>query len=372
MKTLIAGIAFAVALPLQAGNVAVLLPVDNISGDDRAPEQIDRLVKEAVTKHGWRVVSGEPIEQFIEEKRIRYLDSVDDAARAELLQRVSGDAVVATDVYTWRDGENPTVALSSRMVAADGSVLWTDVVGIAADDTERVLGFGRDATAEALAGRAVAALMRHFPAANQTPQLPRGSSKPLLLTRPATFRSGDLDPKTPHRVCILPFETGTATPEATRVVADVFAVRLAAANGFEVVEPATLRAAALKAGIASFRSLGNDHLVKLAAAVGTPLFLRGTIFTYRDAATRASSALPAIEIELELVDVNSGRVLWTGMHSRKGSDYVGFLMRGMVSNAVALTDRAVSELVAAEEHAAANAPAAPPARAASLRKGRDR
>lgn len=375
MRNLVAAAIVALALPLRAGNTVVLLPVDNVSGDDRAPAEIVRLMTSSIEKSGWRVVSGDAVEPQLEQQHVRYLDSVDAPVCATLLQAAGGDALVTTSVYTWRDGDNPTVALSARMIRADGTLAWAEVIGLSADDTEELLGLGRDATPQTLAARVVSKLMRHFPNASQESALTTHASQPLFLRRPSTFFSGELDPKTPHRVCILPFDNRGTTPEATRVVGDLFAMRLAAANGFDVIEPATLRAAALKANIASFRSIASEHLKKLAAIVGTPLFLRGTIFSYRDAGPRAAAGLPAIEIEMELVDVSTDRVIWTAMHTRKGSDYVGFLMRGMVSNAVALTDRMVGEFVVAEQRAAANAPSTPPAvptRAASLRKGGNR
>jgi TolB-like protein len=135
---------------------------------------------------------------------------------------------------------------------------------------------------------------------------------------------------------MLPLENDSSVPESARIVADLLSLRFAAANGFEVIEPALLRAAALKAGIASFRGTTSDDLTRLAPLVGTTLFLRGTIYRYGD---------DNIQLEVSLTDLQSGRVLWSAQHDRKGIDYTGFLMLGATSNAVSLTDRVVAEMV---------------------------
>ncbi|HXH38450.1 MAG TPA: hypothetical protein VNN08_07470, partial [Thermoanaerobaculia bacterium] len=213
------------------------------------------------------------------------------------------------------------------------------------EDTERLLGFGRKTTPQLIAESAVTALMRHFPSPGEETSLVHGKRKPLFRGGPLAFRTRDLDPATPHLICILPFENDSPVPEASRVVADLLSLRLAAANGFEVVEPATLRAAALKAGIASFRGTASDDLARLAPALGTSLFLRGTIYRY---------GTEAVQIEVSLVDINSGRILWSAQHDRKGSDYIGFLMLGAPSNAVSLTDRVVAEMIDTAWHGPAS------------------
>jgi hypothetical protein len=197
----------------------------------------------------------------------------------------------------------------------------------------------------AVARGAVGALLRSFPAATAEGTPARGARKPLLARGPVVFRSAELDPSKPHRICILPFENSSGEPDAARVVADVLAMRLAAANGFEVVEPAVLREAALKIGIASFRWVETETLQKLAPAVGTPLFLRGSIGNYRDPSSNRAVVVPEIDLELTLVDVQNGHVLWSAQHERKGTDYAGLLMLGAVSNSVALADRVVTEMV---------------------------
>ena len=341
--------------------ILVVLPFDNFSGAENAPATIHELVIKAATAKGWSVAPDEQTEKVLEDNRVRYLDSLDDAVRTTILESAEGEAILSGTVYEYTNGRNPIVAVSARLVRADGTLAWADIAGASADETEGLLGFGRAATTEAVAKEVVASLLHEFPSAGRESAPVKGQSKPFLHRGPASFRVSDLDPKTPHLVCVLPFENASPVPEASRVVADVLAIRLAAANGFEVVEPAKLRAAALKSRIGSFRGISSEDLERLSMAVGTPLFIRGTIFQYADAAGRSID--PQLQIDLSLVDVHAGRVLWTAQHDRKGSDYIGFLMLGAVTNAVSLTDRVIAEMIDTAAKGPAGASAGP-ARAA--------
>ena len=322
-----------------------ILPFDNLSSADLAPHDVAVLLEKVIAAKGWRVVPSDKIEPVLEAGRIRYLDSLEAPALAGIVAATGATAVVTGTVYSYSAGRNPIVALSARMIRADGTIAWGNVSGVAADDTEKPFGFGKRVTTAGVADSAVAALVRNFPDAGDEAGLVSGLRKPLFHSGPISFRASDLDPATPHRVCVLPLDNTSGVPESGRVVYDILALRLAAASGFEVVEPAALRAAALKTGIASFRSVTSEDLIRLTPAVGTPLFLRGTIYTYRDPSGNAAAA-PEVQLEISLVDVQAGRVLWAAQHTRRGSDYIGFLMRGAVSNTVALTDRVVAEMIA--------------------------
>ena len=344
----------------------VLLPFDNFSGVQDAPQQISSLIEKTLASKGWRVAPSDQTEKILTADRVRYLDSIDPAVIAKLLEAGSAEALVSGTIYTYSDGRNAVVAISARMIRADGTLAWSDLAASSSDDTEKILGFGKQTSARGVASSTIATLMRRFPAAGAQSGPVRGRSKGFLQSPPASFRAKDFD-NSSQKVCVLPFDNVSAVPEAARVVTDVVALRLAAVEGFDVVEPEQLRSAALKARIGSFRGIGSDDLVKLASAVGTPLFIRGTVYDFVDPVARGAGE-PELQIELSLIDVRSGRVLWAAQHGRKGSDYVGFLMLGKVSNTVSLTDRVVSEMIDAELRAARRSPG--PSKAAGATKSR--
>lgn len=327
-----------------AAESVVLLPLENRSGTAGAVADIEPLLAAQMTAKGWQVVAGDAVRAQLETQRVRYLDSVDADARKTLLDALQSSAYVSGTLLTYARGRDPIVALSAQLVRADGSVAWSDVRALSSAETEGFFGAGRKTTVDGVAREVVAELLRRFPAPGKESSPAGGPSKPFLHDGPLAFRAADLDPRAPHLVCVLPFENKSGSPEAARVVTELVSLRLGAAQGFEVVDPATMRAAALQAGIASFRFVQSDDLVRLGAAVHTSLFLQGTVYDFIDPAETPGRD-PRLQIEMSLVDVASGRVLWSAHHDRLGSDYIGLFMRGAATSAVALTDRVVGEIV---------------------------
>lgn len=339
----------------------VVLPFDNFSGEESANGEVAKLVTRAVESRGWTVADGETVQKLLETARVRYLDSVDEAIRLQILEQTGASAIITGAIYTYGGQRNPTVALSARMIFGDGSVSWGNICGLSSDDTEKALGFGRKTTTAAVARETVGQLMREFPEPGDRSEPLRGPSKPLFKAGARSYRATDGE-AIPRRICVLPFENSSSSSEAPRVVDDILTVRLAAA-GFEIVEAADLRAAALQARIGSFRTISTEDLARLVPSVGTPLFLRGTIFDYSDS-TGGHLGIPQLDLELTLVDTRSGRVVWTAQHDRSGTDYVGFLMLGQVSSVVALADRVVSDIVARGPAVHEGATTSAPSRAA--------
>ncbi len=348
------------------GSTIVVLPFENLTGANDGEREAIALLTKSLEQKGWTVVQGDAVEHALEEERVRYLDSLDEHARLAIVEQMHAAAVLSGVLYTYRDGRGAVVALSARMVRADGTLGWGDVSGFASEDVQRVLGFGPEPTSPVLLARAVRKLMTSFPQPGSEASNVRTQAKPFYLGDPTSYRAADVDPARPHRICILPFDNLTSTLNASRIVADVLAVRLAASQTFEVVEPATLREAAAKSGITTFREITTPQLQHLARSVGTTLFLRGTIFDFVDPAGRVG-ADPEVQLELTLLDVESDRVIWSAQHARKGSDYTGLFLLGTVSSAVSLTDRVVAEMIDAGTRPAAKGEAAVTANGA--RKG---
>lgn len=351
-----------VAAHASGGSSVVLMPLDNVSGEQSATSVLPPLIAKAMEAKGWKVAGGD-IEPLLETERVRYFDSLDANVRHDILEKSGADAILTVTVYTYAQGRNPTVGLSAHLIDAEGRITWSNVAAVASSDTERAFGLGRKETINEVAAEAVGRLMEKCTPGS--PTRPAGRR-----TRPTSphYVSDDLDKSRP--ICVLPFDNNSNAPDAPRVLADVLALRLAAA-GFSVVDPAVLRAAALKARI-SLRSVNSNDLATLAKSVGTPLFLRGTVYAFDDPTARNSAIPPALDVEATLVDVSTAKVLWAAQQNRKGTDYIGFLMLGAVSNSVSLTDRVATEMIATARtnHANKNASGDRAAVASLGRKGR--
>lgn len=190
------------------------------------------------------------------------------------------------------------------------------------------------------------------------------------LSAPATFRSTALPSSAPIRVCLVPFVNASESRAAPRIVADLLSRRLAESGRFTLVEPADFREALLAERVPALRDLDPERLRAVGARLGTTYFLRGSIWRWREASPRSDAVLPEVDLQLELVDVASRRVVWTAHHARRGEDYQGLLLRGAVGTVVELADRVVGEMVRAEERAKPIGGARPPASGAGTEGSR--
>lgn len=94
--------------------------------------------------------------------------------------------------------------------------------------------------------------------------------------------------------------------------------RLSARPEITTVQPGDLRAAIVKAKLRAPSILSLEQLRELSDALGTSLFLRGTILAY--GGPDPSGAAAPVELYLTLIEARSGRIMWSGLHRRAGSD----------------------------------------------------
>lgn len=329
------------ALAVPAAERVVLVPFDAVARTRSARAIVMPHLEAALDVRGHAVVSGEEVERFLHRERIRHLDSIPAPKLAALLDELDAEAAVLGAILTWdAAGPEPRVALSARMVGRDGRTLWSAVAGLSAAETERAFGLGRAPDATALSRRVISRLLETLPQGR--PGGPRSGKRAVDL--PRVYRSPETA-GTALRICLLPLENRTEQREAPRVVEEILQHRLGERPGLTVVPPADLRGAIVSAGLRAPSLLSRDQLRSLSSGVGTSLFLRGAILGF--GAGPDGSGIPEVELHLTLLDAESGRTLWSGVHRRGGLDYEGLLGLGAVREPAALASQVVAELVGA-------------------------
>src|SRR6185436_3013037 len=168
---------------------ALVLPFENLSSSETAGAEIQRRLVAALEQKGWTIVANARVEAALAERRIRYVDALDDAMRTAMFEELGAIAYVSGSVYTFEGGRNPVVSFCARMIRADGTIAWGDVIGLAAADTERLLGFGRAKTVEEVADAAIMRLAKRLPHPSDEPSLQYGPARRLFLSRPAAWRA---------------------------------------------------------------------------------------------------------------------------------------------------------------------------------------
>lgn len=330
-----------------AGEAVAVLPFENLSGVEEAQGVVAPLVAGELKRRGYEIVPGEPVAAALEAGRVRFLDSISAAERGRLLPALHADALLLGAIYTWAEGEDPVVALSFRLLDAEGRTAWGHARALSGEASEGLLGLGRGRNPAQLASRVVHGLFSDLPRPGGRVK-PSGAGRPLFLASARTYVSTAL-PKSGARIAILPLESASPVREAPRVAGSLLARRLAATGRFDVVEDADVRAALVAAKVRGIRGADPEALRALGEKLGTSLFLTGAIWTWRDGTPRAANGWAEADFGLTLVDVAAGRVLWTSRLARKGEDYRGLFERGAVKSVVALADRMFGEMVASEK-----------------------
>ena len=327
-----------------------LLPPENVSGVTAAPPAVEELLATLAARQGWTVVRGEAVDRALHAARIWRLDSFSTTALRALGEELGASAVLISTVDTWLDGENALFAASASLRAVDGTTLWSRFFSLSGSETAGALSFHRAADVAEVARRAFERAGAGFPSPGAAAPPARYPGSRWSLARPPTFRAASLAAEPGVRLCIIPFANSTDDRAAPRIVADLLSRRLAESDRFTVVEPAELRAALLAEKVPAIRNLDPPRLRQIGARLGTTYFLRGTVWRWREGSPRTDRVSPEVELQLELVDVASQRVLWTAHHRRRGDDYEGLFLRGRVSNVAALADRVLAEMLQAERN----------------------
>lgn len=334
----------AVALPAAAlaRERVVVLPFD-------APTRVAAravvmpAVEVALARMGYDVVSGPPVEQFLQARRIRYLDSLQPVHADELLAAQGADAVLVGTIlaYEARDVD-PSVAVSMTALGRGGALIWAHEEGLTRAQTEGAFGLGRIERIEDLAPVAVQRALASFPRENVARARVRSAVR--SGGGPRVYRAAGFSPRD-LKISLLPLENLSGVREATRAAETILQQELARRPNVTVVGPAAMRQAIVSEGLRAPHALGMDQLQVLARATGTPLVLRGTLFVWGRRPNEGESGPPEVEIYLNLVDADSGRTLWSGLHRRSGQHYEGWLHFGAVRDVATLAGRTMAELL---------------------------
>jgi polysaccharide biosynthesis protein PelC len=134
-----------------------------------------------------------------------------------------------------------------------------------------------------------------------------------------SFLSPEADLPFYERVGIVPF-TGLSQDRAAGYrVSDVFFSKLLRRGFAEVVEPGQFSAAMSKAraGVAPETPWSAADLAKLGQEAGVQGVFMGTVREY-DMTRTARDAFPLLSLEVRLVDVASGQIVWSASDTRRG------------------------------------------------------
>jgi len=164
----------------------------------------------------------------------------------------------------------------------------------------------------------------------------------------ASYVNPDADLDYYQRVAVAPFWTVSGDRFTGQRVADAFTAELLLADRFDVMEPGQFRhilAEVVDASAASARGMTAGEIKKVGQEAGVQAIFVGSVLTY-DMQRIGQNQFPVITVEVRMLDVETGRLIWNMQVTRKGGPTVPLFGFGEVHTLGELTRKVCHELVA--------------------------
>jgi Peptidoglycan-synthase activator LpoB len=158
--------------------------------------------------------------------------------------------------------------------------------------------------------------------------------------QPTEFLNPNFDFSFVERVAVLPFQNHTDDRQAGSRATRLAITELLASGTVDVVEPGEVQAALTKlTGAVPGRSQepSTEQVVALAKALGVQAVILGAV-TQSEIMRSGGQAIPAVTLDLHMVETETGATVWAATNSEKGTSF-GSRVLGTAGQPIAETTR---------------------------------
>lgn len=145
-------------------------------------------------------------------------------------------------------------------------------------------------------------------------------------------------------VAILPLANLSKEDQAGERVRDVMFTMLMASSGIYVLPPGEVARGIAMAGVANPASPTSVDAVKLAAAVKADVVMTGVVREYGEARSAGSSS-SMVSLSFQMMEGQSGKVVWTASATRGGVGFKDRLLGGGGEPMNIITEKAVNDIL---------------------------
>lgn len=158
------------------------------------------------------------------------------------------------------------------------------------------------------------------------------------------FRDTNMDFGSIRIVEVLPFNNLSRDNAAGERVRDVFITSLLATGAVYVVPVGEVNRGLIRAGISNPMAPSSEEMIKLAGFVKADAIITGTVKEYGE--TRSGSSVGnAISLSLQMMETQTGRVIWSASTTKGGVGVTDRLFGGGGVPMNVITEKAVDDLV---------------------------
>jgi hypothetical protein len=170
----------------------------------------------------------------------------------------------------------------------------------------------------------------------------------LLLIACARTRSTYIDPNmdfgTVKSVAVMPFMSLAKDPIVAERVRDVFINRLLATGAVYVVPVGEVARGVTRAELQNPSAPSPEEAVKLGGIIKVQAVITGTVREYGEVRSGTSSG-NIISVSLQMIETQTGKVVWTDSSTRGGVNLWDRLFGGGGKPMNEVTEKAVNDLI---------------------------
>lgn len=158
------------------------------------------------------------------------------------------------------------------------------------------------------------------------------------------YRDANMDFSSLKAVAVLPLANLTRDQQGAERVRDVLTNQLQAGGAFYVVPPGEISRGISRVGIVNATTPSTEEVVKLGALLKADAVITGVVREYGEMRS-GNVASNVISVSLQLVETQTGRVVWSAAVTKGGVGMKERLLGGGGEPMTIITEKAVDELL---------------------------
>ncbi len=159
-----------------------------------------------------------------------------------------------------------------------------------------------------------------------------------------TFHDPNMDFSMIQTVAVMPLANLTSVQDAATRVRDVLITRLQATGSLYVLPPGEVARGISRSSISDPTQPTTDEIKVLAKVVGAEAVITGTVREYGEVRS-GTAAANVISLSLQMIEAQTGKVVWSGESTRGGVGASARLFGGGGKPMNAVTEEAVRDLL---------------------------
>ena len=328
-----------------------VLPLSNLTDARDAGEKIMAFLLPVLSGKGFRVLENERVADFLEKKRIRYVDSLVTSDARVMSSELGIKYILTGSIFSYSSRVIPQVGIHVRLIdASTNEMVWCAASSMTGDDEPGLFNAGRIETRDEMIRKVIEHLFSSLNMKKQDGSIlisgkKRGGENRILAPNPHYYRKKGSEIEKYDSIALIPFSNKSGDKYAAKIVHDYLFVNLSSSADVKIAEPAELRRVLSRGKIRNANILTHGIMDLLRTELGVKGVISGTVYTFREGVNGAMGGEPEIEIFAQMTDTATGEIIWAARQRREGNDSIISYDIGRVRNIDSLAGSAIANML---------------------------